>query len=213
MRIIGGALSGRRIDAPAGDATRPTSDKVREAIFNRLVHGVFTVGEEELPDPLVGVVLDLYAGAGGLGLEALSRGAVRCDFVDAAASACAVLKRNLTALGLTARARVAPIAADAFLRREKVGGYGLVFADPPYADAGDRLDRVLALLVEKGHLAPGALVVVEHGDHAAPACARGGAASGGQAGLHLLDQRRYGQTTVSFLAFITAAARGIPAPA
>ena len=224
MRIIGGSLSGRQIVAPSGAGTRPTSDRVREAIFNRLAHGVFqeAAAGAEL-DHLAVPVLDLYAGAGGLGLEALSRGAPRCDFVDSAQAACAAVKQNLLLLGLSERGRVSRTPAEAFLRRaqplavwaqapagwaqppagsEPRLGYGLVFADPPYADAGASLDRVLALLVERDLLLPGALLIVEHGPDPAPR-----AVAGGQPGLVPLDERRYGQTVVSFLA---SAPRGIP---
>jgi len=203
VRIIGGSLAGRQILAPSGQATRPTSDKVREAIFNRLAHGALSDGEDAI-DPFSVPVLDLYAGAGGLGLEALSRGAPRCDFVDTAGAACAAVKKNLEVLGLGERGRITRAPADAFLRRAQPG-YGLVFADPPYADAGAPLDRALALLVERQLLLPGALLVVEHGTDPAPR-----ATQGGQPGLVPLDQRRYGQTVVSFLA---AHGRGIPLPA
>jgi 16S rRNA (guanine966-N2)-methyltransferase len=187
VRIIGGALAGRRIDAPAGQSTRPTADRVREAVFNRLAHNAFgDHGVDE--DPFARPVLDLYAGAGGLGLEALSRGAPRCDFVDSAAGACGVIRRNLAALGLTARAAVVHSKVDAFLRRAKEQ-YGLVFADPPYADAGAPLAQALSAVAPL--LLPGALVVVEHGDHAAP---------DEPDGLRLLDCRRYGQTLISFFA-------------
>lgn len=211
MRIIGGSLSGRQILAPSGAGTRPTSDRVREAIFNRLAHGALEAavlagdGETELvgPEPFSTPVLDLYAGAGGLGLEALSRGAPRCDFVDAAQPACVAVKRNLEALGLADRGRVTRGPVEAFLRRASPG-YGLVFADPPYADAGAPLDRVLALLVERELLLPGALLIVEHGPEPTPRATRGE-----QPGLMALDERRYGQTVVSFLA---SRPRGIPLP-
>jgi 16S rRNA (guanine966-N2)-methyltransferase len=187
MRIVGGELAGRTIGAPRGEETRPTSDRVREAIFNRLAHGALAPAS-----PFAAPVLDLFAGAGGLGLEALSRGAPRCDFVDDNAAACACIRANLEALGLAERAHVAQARADAFLRRASPGqgGYGLVFVDPPYAAAGAPLDRVLAALGP--HLVAGALVIVEHGAKLAPAATRGG-----EAGLRLIDQRRYGQTVVS----------------
>lgn len=197
MRVIGGTLSGRRIDAPAGSATRPTSDRIREAIFNRLSHGAFDfrdgVDDGVGADPLSGAVLDLFAGSGGLGIEALSRGATQCDFVDLSGAATTVIKRNLEALGIADRGQIRKVTADAFLRRCETR-YDLVFADPPYADAGPALDRVLALLVERSLLQPTALLVVEHGADPSPKAARGE-----QVGLQLLDQRRYGQTLVSFL--------------
>ena len=188
MRIIGGTLAGRRIEAPAGQATRPTSDRVREAIFNRLQHGAFAA--EGIEDPFAGAVLDLYAGAGGLGIEALSRGASHCDFFDSAAAACATLRKNLAALQLTDRGHVTHAPVDAFLKRASAP-YQLVFADPPYADAGTPLQRALARLVAQRLLLPSSLLVVEHGDHAAPSTV---------SGLRLLDQRRYGQTVISFFA-------------
>jgi len=198
MRIIGGSLSGRHIEAPVGQSTRPTSDRVREAIFNRLQHGAFA--EHGIEDPFEGPVLDLYAGAGGLGMEALSRGSTHCDFVDSAASACAVLRKNLAALKLTDRAQVTQAPVEAFLRRA-TGTYSLVFADPPYADAGTPLERALSRLVAAALLAPSALLVVEHGDHAAPSTV---------SGLRMIDQRRYGQTVISFFAPASAEAdRGI----
>jgi 16S rRNA (guanine966-N2)-methyltransferase len=201
MRVIGGSRAGRRINAPPGQATRPTSDRVREAIFNRLQHGAFA-SEGVDADPFASAVLDLYAGAGGLGLEALSRGAPRCDFVDSSAAACAVIRSNLESLALAGEGAVHACSVEAFLRRAH-GPYGLVFADPPYADADERLGRVLARLAEPGLLLPQALVVVEHGDKSAPA-----PSAAADAGLALLDRRRYGQTVVSF--FVGAApARGI----
>jgi 16S rRNA (guanine966-N2)-methyltransferase len=186
MRIVGGTLAGRRLCAPTGQATRPTSDRVREAIFNRLAHAAFS---DE--DPFVAAVLDLYAGAGGLGLEALSRGAPRCDFVDSSPAACAAIRRNLDDLGLSERARVHQLPIEAFLRRATMGPYGLVFADPPYADAGAPLSRALARLCDAGHLSAQALIVVEHGEHAVPDA---------PSSLRALDRRRYGQTVTSFFA-------------
>lgn len=194
MRIIGGELSGRRIEAPRGDATRPTADRVREAVFNRLEHGAFEVPRV----PLSGEVLDLYAGSGALGLEALSRGAARCDFVESSATAAATIRRNLAALGLQNRGAVHVLPVEAYLKRAGSLPHSLVFADPPYADAGLPLARTLARL---GHgLSPGTLIVVEHGDHAVPEA---------PAEVQPLDQRRYGQTVISFFA---SRGRGIAEP-
>ena len=189
VRIVGGELSGRRIDAPRGATTRPTSDKVRQAIFNRVAHAAFAAPE---PDGgrLGGPVLDLYAGSGALGLEALSRGAPRCDFVDSGQEACAAIRANLAALGLEARAGVIAATAEAFLRG-RPRPYRLVFADPPYADAA-ALTRALARLAG-GWLEPDALVIVEHEAHAAPR----------PDGLVLIDERRYGQTAIGFFASAT----------
>jgi 16S rRNA (guanine966-N2)-methyltransferase len=192
MRIIGGSRAGRTIDAPSGHSTRPTSDRVREALFNRIVHaalpGVCAEG------PLSGPVLDLFAGSGALGLEALSRGAPRCDFVDVAPAACATVERNIATLELGGVARVHKQRVEPFLRRA-TPGYTLLFADPPYAD-GALLDDVLAIVHERALLVDGALVVLEHAPSPAP--------KREQPGLVFVDERAYGQTVVSWF---TAARR------
>ena len=121
MRIVGGQLGGRVLKAPAGSATRPTSERVREALFAILG-----------PPPDDTRVLDLFAGSGALGLEALSRGAVDATFVDSGRPALAVLKANLAALGVTDRARVVASDVPAFLRRPPAAPWRWVFIDPPY---------------------------------------------------------------------------------
>jgi len=186
MRIIGGALAGRTIIAPAGRETRPTADRVREALFNRIVHAALPGVTEA--GPLSGPVLDLHAGSGALGLEALSRGAPRADFVDFAPSACAVLQRNIEALSLLPRARIHKTRVEHFVRRAD-GPYTLLFADPPYAD-GSHLDEILVAVNERKLLAPGALVVLEHAPSPAP--------SKHQPGLQFVDERKYGQTVLTF---------------
>jgi 16S rRNA (guanine966-N2)-methyltransferase len=186
-RIISGAFGGRRIDVPAGVGTRPTSDRVREALFARLDH----------QDVLAGArVLDLYAGSGALGLEALSRGAVFATFVDSDRAAVEVLRRNLRAL-LPADDRVDQVArvlaepAQRVLLRGPGGlGYDLVLADPPYGLAEDDLADVLALLPRHGWLAPDALVVVERSARTAE--------PRWPAQLAAVDERRYGETRVWF---------------
>lgn len=183
MRIIGGARRGLQLaEVGAGDQAahlRPTSDRVREAIFNLLINGGYG-------DPVTGArVLDLFAGTGALGLEALSRGASRVAFVDDGATARALLRRNIEkmqAMGTT----------DVWRRdATKLGpnrgpGYGLVFLDPPYGKSLG--EAALASAVEGGWLAPGALVVWEEGTPPAP-----------PAGFAPLDQRRYGDTYVTLL--------------
>ncbi|MGI8920147.1 MAG: 16S rRNA (guanine(966)-N(2))-methyltransferase RsmD [Solirubrobacteraceae bacterium] len=176
MRVIAGALGGRRLQAPPGRSTRPTSERVREALFAILG----SVARAR--------VLDLFAGTGALGIEALSRGARRATFVESAPAVARVLSANLAALGL--REPVAAVLCrDAlqFLREAEVGAhpYDLVFLDPPYARAGTlgpTLSRALPAV-----LAPGARVVSES-DPRAPL----------GLDLALLDERRYGDTLIRF---------------
>jgi 16S rRNA (guanine(966)-N(2))-methyltransferase RsmD len=171
VRIVAGSFGGRRISAPPGDATRPTSDRVREALFSVL-------------GPLDGVrVLDLFAGSGALGLEALSRGAASAVFVDRATAAVAAIRANLDALGLTQEVRRREARAalrDAAARAE---AYDLVFLDPPYrraADLGRELSDALGAV-----LAPEARVVTES-DRRHPL----------ELPLPVLDERRYGDTLI-----------------
>jgi len=151
MRVIAGSHRGRRLSGPRGTSLRPTSDKVREALFSIL--GTRVTG---------GRFLDLYAGTGAVGIEALSRGAVSVTFVEASPSTAALLRKNLHACHLAERARVWVGLADAFLQRRDRwdGPYNVVFADPPYA-ARKELD-VLAGLGRAGLLSPDAVIVVEH---------------------------------------------------
>ena len=174
MRIVGGRFGGRRLVTPAGNATRPTSDRVREALFAIL-------------GPLDGLaVLDLFAGSGALGLEALSRGAERAVFCDSARPALRALWANVAALGLAAdAAEVRPNDARAVLRNARRAGetYDLVLIDPPYrlaAALGRELSEGLA-----GLLNPGARVVSES-DRRAPLVLD----------LPLEDERRYGDTLI-----------------
>ena len=175
MRIVGGSLGGRVLRAPRGAATRPTSEKVREAMF-------------AIIGPLAGDhVLDLFAGTGALGIEALSRGAAHATFVDAARPALAAIRDNLRELGLADRATVLAGDAVATAARHPGGPWRLVFVDPPYrSDLATR--AVLALPCER--LAPGAVIVIEHDRHNAPPEALGS--------LLRTDQRRYGDTLISF---------------
>jgi 16S rRNA (guanine966-N2)-methyltransferase len=156
MRVVAGRLGGRRLKAPRGEATRPTSDRVREALFAML-------------GPLDGDrVLDLFAGSGALGIEALSRGAARAVFVERGRPAVAILRENLDALELGPEvAEVRPVEARTALRNARAAAetYDLVFLDPPYrlaAGMGDELSKGLS-----GLLAPGARVVSES-DRRAP---------------------------------------------
>jgi 16S rRNA (guanine966-N2)-methyltransferase len=177
MRVTGGSLGGRRLRAaPVG--TRPSSDRVRVALFAR-------VGDLEGAR-----VLDLYAGTGTLGIEALSRGAAEAVFVERAARSLAVLRANLDALELAPRTRV--LTGDAVKVVERLGRQGerfdLALLDPPYA--ANEVERALEALVAARILAPGAAVVVESGRrHPVPAVA----------GLGPVDERRYGDSLITRL--------------
>lgn len=164
--------------APGGAATRPTSEKVREAVFDIL-------------GPIAGAhVLDLFAGSGALGLEALSRGAAHATFVDSARSAQAAIRGNLRALGLADRATV--IAGDAVVwaaRCVPAAPFRLVFVDPPYRS--DLAARAVAAL-PPGRLAADAVIVIEHDRRNPPPDPLGS--------LLRTDQRRYGDTLISFFA-------------
>lgn len=178
MRVIAGEFGGRRLEAPRGLRTRPTSDRVREALF-------MSLGE------LSGLrVVDLFAGSGALGIEALSRGAAFVDFAEGAREPRAVLERNLAALGLAQRAKVWPLRLPAGLSRlaGPLAAADLVLADPPYG--GEDARAVLGALAAPGVLRPGARIVLErHQKDDVPS--RAGA-------LALLRERRYGETTVNF---------------
>lgn len=148
MRIVGGALARRTIEAPKGRQTRPTTDRVREAMFN-LLGARMAFGDAR--------VLDLFAGSGALGLEALSRGAARATFVERHGPALAVARRNAESLGVADRATFVKADALAALRRPS-GPVDLVLADPPY-DLG-ALPDLPALA--RPHLTPGGLLALEH---------------------------------------------------
>jgi 16S rRNA (guanine966-N2)-methyltransferase len=152
VRIVGGRLRGRALAAPKSGAIRPTADRLREALFNVLAHAY--------GDPVTGArVLDLFAGTGALGLEAVSRGAVFALFVDDAAEARASLRANVESLGLGGVTRIFRRDATRLGAVHPVEPFSLVFADPPY---GHRLaENALAAAREGGWLAPEALAVVE----------------------------------------------------
>ena len=176
VRIVGGSLGGRVLRAPKGAATRPTSEKVREAIF------------AILPDVAGAHVLDLFAGSGALGLEALSRGAAHATFVDSARPALEAVRGNLRELGLGDRATV--LAGDApalAARHAPASPWNLVLVDPPYAS--DLATRAVAA-IPPAHLAAEAVIVIEHDRRNTPPDAIGS--------LLRTDQRRYGDTLISF---------------
>lgn len=176
MRIVAGTLGGRVLRAPKNAATRPTSEKVREALFNVLG-----------PPPVDLHVLDLYAGSGALGLEALSRGAVHATFVEKDRAALAALRGNLELLAIGDRATVAPLDVARFLAAAGPGpAWGWIFLDPPYA-AGV-VEATLAAL-PRTRVTDDAVVIVEHA-HRAPPPERAGF-------LLRTELRRYGDTALS----------------
>jgi 16S rRNA (guanine966-N2)-methyltransferase len=182
MRIVAGRLRGRALKAPEGHAIRPSSDRLRESLFDILVHA------HGAPEPGARV-LDLFAGTGALGLEALSRGAGTCVFVDQGAAARALIRENVEALGLGGATRL--FRRDATRLGAWAGPpFGLVFLDPPYRQ--DLAPPALASAAAGGWLAPGALVVVEETADA-PFAAPGGFA--------MLDERRIGDSRLIFLRY------------
>ncbi|AKU90487.1 16S rRNA (guanine(966)-N(2))-methyltransferase RsmD [Vulgatibacter incomptus] len=178
MRIIAGEARGRRLEAPAGLGTRPTSDRVRESLFNIL--GQRFDG---------GLVLDLYAGSGALGLEALSRGAERAILVDRDPAAAKVCEKNAVTLGFAARVEVVRAEVPEALRKLATRGlsFDLVFLDPPYAEGpGATLERLSSL----GIVAKGGRVIAEHDRRSPPAEAYGS--------LRRTDLRTFGEPALSF---------------
>lgn len=181
MRIVAGSLGGRRLAAPGGRSTRPTSDKVREAVFAILG-----------PPPPGAQVLDLFAGSGAMAIEALSRGAATATLVESARGAIATLRANLTELGVTDRATVLATDVLAYLRGPVRGQpFSWVFIDPPYAStlAADAL-ALLGAATSTDRLAADAIITIEHDRRNVPPDAAGN--------LVRTDQRRYGDSHVSF---------------
>ncbi len=177
LKITGGELRGRTLKAPPGLATRPTAAKMRQALFNIL--GPRVAGAR---------VADLFAGSGALGLEALSRGAASCLFVEKSRSTAQLIQANLEHLGLGPRGKVVASGLEA------VGGalraqapFDLVLADPPY-DQG-QVERLLALAAQGWLLAAGGQMIIEHSPAERPQA---------PAGLKNFDHRCYGQSEMSF---------------
>src|SRR6058998_1048962 len=152
MRIVGGRLGGRTLASPRSQAIRPTADRLRESLFNILIHSY--------GDPIQGArVLDLFAGTGALGIEAVSRGAVFTLFVDNGAEARALLRNNVESLGLGGVTKVYRRDATNLGPAHPMEPFSLVFLDPPYGKA--LAEQALASLRDGGWLTPGALLVVE----------------------------------------------------
>ncbi len=152
MRVIAGRLRGRKLVAPAGDATRPTAERVRQALFDMLAHAPWA--DDALRDARV---LDAFAGSGALGIEALSRGAAHATFLESARPAQAAIRANIVACGEAERATILP--ADATRPPRAPAPCGVAFLDPPYC-AG-LLPRALAALAAQGWFAPAALLCLE----------------------------------------------------
>ncbi|MEX1177703.1 MAG: 16S rRNA (guanine(966)-N(2))-methyltransferase RsmD [Nitriliruptor sp.] len=173
--MIAGAAKGRRLTAPKGDRTRPTADRVKESWFSSL--------QDLLPGARV---LDLYAGSGGLGLEALSRGADRVTFVENDRRALAALRTNIEAVGMPGTTVLARDVHAVLVEELTDAPFDLVVADPPYATPEDELERLLAALVAQ--LAPDAIVTIERG--------RREPSPPWPLQLGDRDERRYGDTTL-----------------
>ena len=183
MRIVGGTFRGRPIVAPRGLDTRPTTDRVRESLFNILQH------REDID--LAGArVIDLFAGSGALGLEALSRGAAFCLFVEEAAPARAAIRENIDTLGLGGVTRLHRRSATALgtLPANLGGAFTLAFLDAPYHK--DLTEPALLSLRDGGWLTEGALCVVEQGRKEDPAL---------PAGFEEVDRRTFGDTQIGLL--------------
>ena len=184
MRIVAGSLKGRAIVAPDGQGTRPTSDRARQAIFNVLEHAAWA---EPIADARV---IDLYAGSGALGFEAISRGAAFALFVETDDEARGAIRENADAYGLMGRTRVHRRSATDLGERPGSAGeaFTLAFLDPPYRQGLG--EQTLARLLEGDWLAPGAIVVFERGSDEPEI---------ETPGFERLDARDYGAARVLFL--------------
>ena len=184
MRIVAGAYRGRSLVAPKGHSTRPTADRVRQALFNIQEHAAWSPGLKAMR------VIDLFAGSGSLGIEALSRGAAMCRFLDQDAAAAAAIEANLAALSLGDRASVErrDIARLGERPASLNAGFDIAYLDPPY---GQGLAEIALAALERGDwLAPGAVAIVERGAGEAPLVAPG---------FETLDSRVWGAAKVWFL--------------
>jgi 16S rRNA (guanine966-N2)-methyltransferase len=184
MRIVGGRFRGRPLATPDDSSIRPTSDRVREAVFNILIHGVADFAIENAK------VLDLFAGTGALGLEALSRGASFCLFVEQDAAARALIRRNIEAMNLTGVSKIFRRDATDLGLAGNRGDASLAFLDPPYGRG--LAEHALQSALAGGWLAIGAIAVIE--EHK-------GAHMDLPAAFRLVDQRSWGDTQVLFAQF------------
>jgi 16S rRNA (guanine966-N2)-methyltransferase len=181
MRVVGGRLRGRNLASPASRDIRPTADRLRESVFNILVHAY--------DDPISGArVLDLFAGTGALGIEAISRGAAFTLFVDNGTEARALLRSNVEKLGLGGVTKVFRRDAADLGPAHPVEPFSLAFLDPPYGKG--LAEKALASLRDGGWLTPGALLVVEEAKAAGFAAPEG---------FEELERRAYDDTELAFL--------------
>lgn len=186
MRIVSGEFRGKALATPKGDATRPTSDRARQAIFNILEHASWSPGVRDRR------VIDLFAGSGALGFEAISRGAAFCLFVETDEAARGAIRENVDAMGLFGRTRVHRRSAIDLGVRPGADGpaFDLAFLDPPYGKGLG--EQALERLAAGGWLAPGATVVFERGASEPPFAVEN---------YEVLDEREYGAARVHFLKF------------
>lgn len=184
MRVVAGRFRGKTLHTPPDGSIRPTSDRVREAVFSSL--------SSRLGPDLGGAqVLDLFAGTGAMGIEALSRGASHCAFVDNGIAARAVLRENTQAFGIAGQMKMLKRDATDLGPRQRIEPADLVFLDPPY---GKGLGEKALIAARDGDwLAPGAIVVFEEAKSAAVEISEG---------FDLLDERHYGDTTIRYLEFV-----------
>lgn len=188
MRVVGGTLKGRTLSAPKHEGVRPTSDRVRESVFNILAHS------SSYPSIEGARVIDLFAGTGALGIEAISRGARYCLFVESETQSRALIRRNVEALGLTGVTRLFRRDATDLGPAGTMDAFDIAFLDPPY---GKELgERALAALAQGHWIKPGALCVLEE---------RAGTKIALPHGFIEADTRTWGDTDVHFLVWQDAA--------
>lgn len=185
MRIVGGRLRGRRLLSPKDQSIRPTTDRNRESLFNILTH--------RWPEHLEGRVLDVFAGTGALGLEALSRGASCCVFVEKNKQGAGLITQHIDTFGIAEQARVLRVDATRPGSVDQWGPFDLVFADPPY---GRHLgEKSVEALSNTGWFAERSLLVLEEKQGHLPTELRG---------FDALDQRDSGETSIGIFQFVTA---------
>ncbi len=181
MRIVGGEFRGRPLASPRSQSIRPTTDRTREAVFNVLAH--------RFAERLEGArVLDLFAGTGALGLEALSRGASHCLFIEESAEGRGLIRTNVESFGLQGRTKIFRRDATGLGDAGTLGPFGLVFADPPYGRGLG--EAALRSALKGGWLLPGALCVLEEVASAHIVLGEG---------FSILDERDYGDTVIRFI--------------